>query len=69
VAVVERPAGTLNPMGCSPRAPTADSTRAPTADSISRGCVVEVTAALGRPLPALSAVAVAGLADAFDMAP
>ena len=59
MAFVERPASTLEPYGCRPRAPTAD--------SISRGSVVEVTAALGGTLPGLAAFAVATLRAAFDL--
>jgi hypothetical protein len=56
---VERPAGTLEPYGCS--------SRAPTPDSISRGRVVEV-AALGLPLSAAGAFAITATADPFDLA-
>jgi hypothetical protein len=49
--LLERPAGTLEPCGCSPRVPTWH--------SISRRRVVDVAAALGLPLPALVALAVA----------
>jgi hypothetical protein len=55
-AFVERPADTLEPYGCRPRAPTAD--------SISRWRIVEVATAFGGPLPALVAIAVAALAVA-----
>src|SRR5919198_4736672 len=59
--VVERPASTLEPYGCSPGAPTAFN------NSISRWRVVEVAAALGLPLPTLAALAVAALAGALDL--
>jgi hypothetical protein len=55
---VERPAGTLEPYGLQPRAPTPD--------SISRRSVVEV-AALGLPLPTVGAFAIAALLGAFDL--
>jgi hypothetical protein len=55
---VERPAGTLEPYGCRPRAPTTD--------SISRWWFVEVAAALGLSLPAGAAFAIAALAGPFD---
>ena len=56
---VERPAGTLEPYGCS--------LRVPTRHSISRRSVVEVPAPVGLPLPALAALAVAALAGALDL--
>jgi hypothetical protein len=59
VAFVERPAGTLEPYGCSPRLLPPD--------SISRWRVVEVAAALGLPLSAARAVAIAALAGPLDL--
>ena len=59
MAFVERPAGTLEPTGCRPRAPTPD--------SISRWGVVEVAAPFGLPLPPLCPVAVTALAGALDL--
>ena len=56
---MERPASTLEPTGCRPRAPTPD--------SISRWGVVEVAAAFGLPLPTAGPFAVAALAEAFDL--